>query len=249
MTPSDQTQLETQLQRLHLHHIKSHYQAAATTAAEQQSCYVDYLAWLIEGETTLRDNRSIERRIRNARFPVLKTLEEFQWSWPKKINRPQIQNLFRLAFIATQTNVVLIGNVGLGKTHLSIALGHAACLNGHTVLFTTAVDIINTLAAAQAAGRLKRELARYLKPAVLIVDELGYLPIDKHGADLLFQIISQRYERAPMVITTNRTYKHWSQLFNNDSTLTSAILDRVLHHAETVIIEGKSFRMKDEIDE
>jgi DNA replication protein DnaC len=248
MTPSDQTRLDTQLQRLHLHHIRSHYQAAATKAAEEQCSYVDYLAQLIEGETTLRENRSIERRIRNARFPVLKTLEEFQWSWPKKINRPQIQNLFRLAFIATQTNVVLIGNVGLGKTHLSIALGHAACLNGHTVLFTTAVDIINTMAAAQSAGRLKRELHRYLKPAVLIVDELGYLPIDKHGADLLFQIISQRYERAPMVITTNRAYKHWSQIFNNDSTLTSAILDRVLHHAETVVIEGKSFRMKDEID-
>ena len=131
---------------------------------------------------------------------------------------------------------------------MSIALGHAACLNGHTVLFTTAVDIINTLAAAQSAGRLKRELHRYLKPAILIVDELGYLPIDKHGADLLFQIISQRYERAPMVITSNRAYKHWSQIFNNDSTLTSAILDRVLHHAETVIIEGTSFRMKDEID-
>jgi DNA replication protein DnaC len=128
-------------------------------------------------------------------------------------------------------------------------LGRAACLNGHTVLFTTAVDIINTLAAAQSAGRLKREFHRYLKPAVLIVDELGYLPIDKHGADLLFQIISQRYERAPMVITTNRAYKHWSQIFNNDSTLTSAILDRVLHHADTVIIEGKSFRMKDEIEE
>ena len=182
-------------------------------------------------------------------FPLLKSLDDFQWNWPKKINRPQIQNLFRLAFIATQTNVVLIGNVGLGKTHLSIALGHAACLNGHSVLFTTAVDIINTLAAAQSAGRLKREFHRYLKPAVLIVDELGYLPIDKHGADLLFQIISQRYERAPMVITTNRAYKHWSQIFNNDSTLTSAILDRVLHHADTVIIEGKSFRMKDEIDE
>lgn len=249
MTPSDQTRLETQLQRLHLHHIKSHYQAAADKAAEQQRSYVDYLAQLVDGETAVHENRSIERRIRNARFPVLKTLEEFQWSWPKKINRPQIQNLFRLAFIATHTNVVLIGNVGLGKTHLSIALGHAACLNGHTVLFTTAVDIINTLAAAQAAGRLKRELNRYLKPAILIVDELGYLPIDKHGADLLFQIISQRYERAPMVITTNRAYKHWSQIFNNDSTLTSAILDRVLHHAETVIIEGKSFRMKDEIDQ
>ncbi len=218
-------------------------------AAEQQRSHLDYLEQLVEGEATMLENRSIERRIRNARFPVLKSLDDFQWSWPKKINRPQIQNLFRLAFIATQTNVVLIGNVGLGKTHLSIALGRAACLNGHSVLFTTAVDIINTLAAAQSAGRLKREFQRYLKPAVLIVDELGYLPIDKHGADLLFQIISQRYERAPMVITTNRAYKNWSQIFNNDSTLTSAILDRVLHHADTVIIEGKSFRMKDEIEE
>jgi DNA replication protein DnaC len=218
-------------------------------AAEQQRSHVDYLAQLAEGETALRENRSIERRVRNARFPVLKTLEDFQWSWPRKINRPQIQNLFRLAFIATHTNVVMIGNVGLGKTHLSIALGHAACLNGHSVLFTTAIDIVNTLAAAQAAGRLKRELARHLKPALLLVDELGYLPIDKHGANLLFQIISQRYERAPMVITTDRAYKHWSQIFNNNSTLTSAILDRVLHHAETVIIEGKSFRMKDEIEE
>jgi DNA replication protein DnaC len=249
MTPSDHTRLETQLQRLQLRHFKTHYQAAADKAAEQQRSHVDYLAQLADGETALRENRSIERRVRNARFSVLKTLEDFQWSWPRKINRPQIQNLFRLAFIASHTNVVLIGNVGLGKTHLSIALGHAACLNGHSVLFTTAIDIVNTLAAAQAAGRLKRELARYLKPALLIVDELGYLPIDKHGADLLFQIISQRYERAPMVITTNRVYKHWSQIFNNDSTLTSAILDRVLHHAETVIIEGKSFRMKDEIEE
>ena len=249
MTPSDQTRLESQLQRLQLRHFQTHYQAAADKAAGQQRSHVDYLAQLAEGETALRENRSIERRVRDARFPVLKTLEDIQWSWPRKINRPQIQNLFRLAFIAAHTNVVLIGNVGLGKTHLSIALGHAACLNGHSVLFTTAIDIVNTLAAAQAAGRLKRELARYLKPALLVVDELGYLPIDKHGADLLFQIISQRYERAPMVITANRAYKHWSQIFNNDSTLTSAILDRVLHHAETVIIEGKSFRMKDEIEE
>jgi DNA replication protein DnaC len=134
----------------------------------------------------------------------------------------------------------------------AIALGHAACIGGHSVLFTTAVDIINTLAAAQSAGRLKREIGRYLKPGLLIIDELGYLPIDKFGADLLFQIISQRYERAPMVITTNRAYKYWSQIFNNDSTLTSAILDRVLHHVDTVVIEGKSFRTnrtKKDIDE
>ena len=248
MTPNDQARLEAQLQRLHLHYIQEHYQDLAGKAAEEQRTHLDYLAQLIDGEAERRENHAIKRRIRNARFPVIKTLDDFQWNWPKKINRPQIQNLFRLAFIATNTNVIMIGNVGLGKTHLSIALGHTACQNGHSVLFTTAVDIINTLAAAQSAGRLKREFQRYLKPALLIIDELGYLPIDKLGADLLFQIISQRYERAPMVITTNRVYKHWSQIFNNDSTLTSAILDRVLHHADTVIIEGKSFRMKDEID-
>src|SRR6516165_6206732 len=137
MTPSDLTRLDAQLQRLQLHYIQSHYHALATRAAEQQRSHLDYL---VEGEATMRENRSIERRIKNARFPVLKTLDDFQWSWPKKINRPQIQNVFRLAFIATQTNVVLIGNVGLDKTHLSIALGHAACLKGHSVLFTTAVD-------------------------------------------------------------------------------------------------------------
>lgn len=246
---NDLAPLDSQLQLLHLHYIRDHYQALATKAAEHQLSPLDFLAQLIEGEAARREQRSIERRIREARFPVLKTLDDFQWNWPKKINRPQIQNLFRMAFVATQTNIVLIGNVGLGKTHLALALGHTACQRGHSVLYTTAVDIINTLAAAQSAGRLKREFHRYLKPAILIIDELGYLPIDKLGADLLFQIISQRYERAPTVMTTNRVYKHWSQIFNNDSTLTSAILDRVLHHAETVIIEGKSFRMKDEIDD
>ena len=143
MPPTDLTRLDAQLQRLQLPYIQSHYQALATKAAEQQRSHLDYLEQLVEGEATMRENRSIERRIKNARFPVLKSLDDFQWSWPKKINRPQIQNLFRLAFIATQTNVVLIGNVGLGKTHLSIALGHAACLNGHSVLFTTAVEAAN----------------------------------------------------------------------------------------------------------
>ena len=168
---------------------------------------------------------------------------------------PGSQEVIAAAGCASRTTVGAFGTLhtaaapdklltASGSSTRRIALGHAACLNGHTVLFTTAVDIINILAAAQSAGRLKRELHRYRKPAVLIVDDLGYLPIDKHGADLLFQIISQRYERAPMVITSNRAYKHWSQIFNNDSRLTSAILDRVLHHAETVIIEGTSFRIR-----
>jgi DNA replication protein DnaC len=189
MTPSDLARLDAQLNRLHLSYIQGHYQALATKAAQEQLSHLEYLAQLIEGEATVRENRAIERRIRNARFPAIKTLDDFRWNWPKKINRPQIQNLFRLAFVASKTNVVFIGNVGLGKTHIALALGHAACVHGHSVLFTTAVDIINTLAAAQPAGRLKREFKRYLRPDVLIVDELGYLPIDKHGADLLFQLI------------------------------------------------------------
>ncbi|MBO0836646.1 MAG: IS21-like element helper ATPase IstB, partial [Actinobacteria bacterium] len=249
VTPSDLNRLDTQLERLRLPHIKSHYQDLATKAAHKQLSHLAYLAELIEGEAGVRESRAIERRIRKARFPVLKTMDDFQWGWPKKINRLQIQNLFRLAFIADNINAVLISNVGLGKTHIALALGHAACVAGHSVLFTTAVDIINSLAAAQSAGTLKRELGRYLKPRLLIVDELGYLPVDKLGAHLLFQVISQRYERAPMVITTNRAYKHWSQIFNNDTTLTSAILDRVLHHVDTVLIEGKSFRTQKEIDE
>ena len=137
--------------------------------------------------------------------------------------------------------------VGLGKSHLAAALGYQACLEGHSVLFATAIDVINTLSAAQAAGRLKTELKKYTRPAVLILDELGFLPIDKAGADLLFQVISQRYEQGALVITSNRAFKDWPEIFNNDSTLTSAILDRLLHHAETVIIEGKSFRMKDSL--
>ena len=174
MTPTDRAQLDAQLLHMRLQYIRENYNALAHKAAEQQRSHVDYLAQLAEGEFTMRDVLSTERRIRNARFPVIKTIDDFQWSWPKKINRPQIQNLFRLDFIATHTNVVMIGNVGLGKTHITIALGHAACIRGHSVLFTTAVDIINTLAAAQSAGRLKREIARYLKPDLLIIDELAF---------------------------------------------------------------------------
>jgi len=126
---------------------------------------------------------------------------------------------------------------------------HAACLQGHSVLFTTAVEAINTLIAAQAQCRLKAELKKFLAPTLVIVDELGYLPIDKAGADLLFQIISGRYEKGSTVITTNLAYKNWPRIFNNDSTITSAVLDRLLHHAETVVIEGKSYRMKDKLTE
>ena len=136
----------------------------------------------------------------------------------------------------------------MGKSHLAIALGYAACEAGFRVRFATAVDIVNTLSAADKAGRLVQEMKKYTRPDLLVCDELGYLPIDKRGADMLFQIISQRYERGSIVLTTNKVFKHWPSIFNNDSTLASAILDRLLHHAETIVIEGKSYRMKDRIE-
>lgn len=241
--------LAAQLTYLRLHHIGQHYQPLADQAARDAWPHVQYLSRLIEGEALARMDRATQKRLRAARFPVLKTLEQFDWSWPRKLNRAQVQNLFRLAWIPEHANVVFLGGVGLGKTHLAIALGHAACLAGHTVLFTTAVDILNVLAAAQTVGRLKAELQRFLKPAVLVIDELGYLPIDKTGADLLFQVFSHRYERGSLVVTTNQPYKHWARLFNNDSTITSAVLDRVLHRAETIVVEGKSYRLKDQLTE
>ena len=247
-SPSEADALCAHLEALKLSFVREHFESLAQQAAAEQWSHVEFLARLIEGEAHRREQRSIQRRVGLARFPVLKSLDQFDWNWPKKINRPQIQNLFRLRFIEDNANVIFISTVGLGKSHLSIAIGHTACLRGYSVLFTTAVDIINSLSAAQAHGGLKRELRKYLQPRVLLIDELGYLPIDKHGADLLFQVISQRYEHGPIVITTNRAYKHWSEFFNNDSTLTSALLDRLLHHAETVLIEGKSFRMKDQIE-
>ena len=240
--------LREQLAYLRLPYLLEHHAALATEAAQKQWLPQDYLARLIDGEAQQRQQQSIQRRVAAARFPGVKTLEQFQWSWPKKINRIQVQNLFRLAFLDDHTNVVFMGGVGLGKSHLGVALGHAACLAGHSVLFTTAVDIINVLTAAQVNHRLKTELKKYLSPRILIVDEVGYLPIDKVGANLLFQVISQRYERGSLIVTTNQPYKNWPQMFNNDSSLTSAVLDRLLHHAETVVIEGRSYRMKDQIE-
>jgi DNA replication protein DnaC len=247
--PPDHDSLNKLLLRLQLPFIRAHYHELAQTAAEQHWDHLEYLKRLIEGEVARREDKSLAQRIRRARFPLTKTLDQFQWNWPKRINRPQIQNLFRLNFVEQKSNAIFLGGVGLGKTHLCIALGHAACVRGYSVLFTTAIDIIHTLSAAAATGSLKRTMQRYLKPKLLVVDELGYLPIDKLGADLLFQIISERYERGAILMSTNRAFKNWPEIFNNDTTLTSALLDRLLHHADTCVVEGKSYRAKDHIPE
>lgn len=240
-------ELDQHLKTLKLKFFSDNYRPAAKIAADKLWPHVDYLAELANGEVGLRKDRAVTRRIRAARFAVIKTMDQFQWQWPQKINRLKVQNLLTLNFIKDKTNIVFLGGVGLGKTHLATAIGYSACLAGINTLFTSAIDVINTLTAAQANHRLKSELQKYIKPSLLIVDELGYLPIDKTGADLLFQIFSCRYEQGATVITSNRAYKDWTQIFNNDATLTSALLDRLLHHAETIVIEGKSFRMKEQI--
>jgi DNA replication protein DnaC len=241
-------EMEEQLSFLKLPFMLEQYRNLAAEAANKNWGHQEYLQNLVQGEADRRWDNSIQRRIRMARFPVPKSLDQFEWTWPTKINRQQLQQLFMLDFIEQNANGILLGGVGLGKTHLATALGYQACLRGYSVLFTTAVDVINTLTAAQAAGQLKNGLKTYLRPSVLILDELGYLPIDKHGADLLFQVISCRYEKGSIVITSNRAYKNWPEIFNNDATLTSAILDRLLHHADTVVIEGKSYRMKEQVE-
>jgi DNA replication protein DnaC len=245
---TDQSTLDRHLDYLRLGYLKNNCRPLMAEAAAKHWSHLDYLGRLIEGEAAARQDRAIARRIKEARFPVIKTLESFRWEWPKKINRLQIQDLFRLRFIEEKANVIFLGLVGLGKTHLATALAYVACQNGYSVLFANAIDVINTLSAAQTNGILKSELKRYLAPALLVLDEVGYLPIDQRGADLLFQVISQRYERGSLLVTSNKAFKQWSTIFNGDSTITSAVLDRLLHHAETVVIEGSSYRMKDKID-
>ena len=241
-------EVDQYLRDLKLAFIAEHYGELATQAAHKQWPHLDYLGHLVEGEVLLRRDRAIQNRIRLARFPVVKTLDQFRWDWPTQINRAQVQHHFTLRFLSDHMNLIYLGGVGLGKTHLATALGYTACLKGHAVLFASAIDVINTLAAAKNAGRLKQEIKKYAKPALLILDELGYLPIDKSGADLLFQVISARYEHGSILITSNRAFKDWPKIFNNDSTLTAALLDRLLPHAETVVIEGKSYRMKGKLE-
>lgn len=243
------TQLIDWLTYLKLAYFRDNHDQLAQQAAQKSWSHLDYLNRLVEGETHSRQDRATQRRIRVAGFPVIKTFEEFNWTWPTKINRAQIQHLFTLSFLKEHTNVVFMGRTGIGKSHLATALAYQACLHGNNVLFTTAMDMVNTLNAAQASNRLKSEIKKYLKPQLLFIDELGYLPIDKIGADLIFQVLSQRYEKGSTLITTNQAYKNWIKTFNNDASLTSALLDRLLHHVQTIRIEGKSYRMKDQIEE
>jgi DNA replication protein DnaC len=242
------TTLTTHLKELRLPWIRDNYEHELAEAARNNRTHHHLLERLITGEAEARLARATDRRLRSARLPAVHTLEDYDWTWPAKINAEQVRHLATLSFMHTQTNIVFIGTVGLGKTHLASALGRLACHKRKHVLFDSAASIINTLAEAESQGRLRPALRRYTRPDLLIIDELGYLPVDRIGAEHLFQVLGERYEKASTIITTNRPYKDWSKTFANDSALTSAVLDRILHHCETVIIEGDSYRMKDRID-
>lgn len=215
-------------------------------AAKEKISFLELLDRLVEEEARARFERLVRRRVRESRIPVPKTLDAFDFTHPKRINRAQILSLFDLGFIAQKTNVLFIGGPGVGKSHLASALALSACQKGHRVLFTTAVNIVNHLQAAQADGSFMKRLRSYLSPDLVCIDELGYLPIDRHGANLLFQVISGRYECGSVILTSNRAFKEWASVFN-DATVAAAIIDRLAHHSEVVVIEGRTYRLpKDE---
>jgi len=241
--------LKDHLRSLSLTWMGEHLDEELAEAARKNRTHQELIERLLAGELELRRARAVERRLKAAHIPVAKTLAGFDWAWPKKINRDQIRHLFTLRFMEEKANAIFIGGTGLGKSHLASALAHEACQQNRHVLFAPAVTIINTLAAAQATNTLGRAINRYHTPELLVIDELGYLPVDRTGADLLFQVLGGRYERGSTIITTNRVYKDWAKTFANDATLTAAVLDRVCHHSETIVIEGRSYRMKGRIEE
>lgn len=240
--------LENALTTLKLSWVRENIDEEVAIAVRKNRPAHELIERLLEGEIAVRNARAVERRLRQAKLLRRSTLAEFDFNWPEKINADQVRHLFTLKFMQKKANVVFIGNVGLGKSHLAAALAVHACEHRIHALFATAASIINELADAREVGTFSKTLKRYLRPRLLIIDELGYLPVDKLGAELLFQVLAGRYEKESTVVTTNRIYKEWNKTFANDNAMTAAVLDRVVHHCETVIIEGESYRLKDRIE-
>jgi DNA replication protein DnaC len=237
------------LAELKLTQIAETYRETLDEAARKNTSMLEVLASLIASEVTVRRQRALERRIRQAKLPPRKTLESYDFNFPKRIPKQKILRLFDCEFVSQHRCGVLIGRTGTGKSHLLIALGYTACEKGISVRWTRAIDMINVLTTAQINGTLEKKLREYTRPDLLLLDELGYLPIDKRGADLMFQVVAARYECGSIVITTNRVFREWGKIFDVDNTLATAIIDRLMHHGEAMVIQGKSFRTGEEGEE
>jgi len=204
----------------------------------------DAISRLLTAQITLRNNRRLQAAMRSSRLPAVKTLETFEFSFQPSIKREQIESLHELNFIDRKENVVLLGPPGVGKTHLAISLAIAAAQRGRRVYYGTLIDLIASLEEAQAAGRLTRRLAVLTHPSLLVVDEIGYLPINRSGAVLFFQLMNRRYEHASTVLTSNKGFEEWGEIFGDD-VMAAALIDRVLHHCHLVNIRGNSYRMRE----
>jgi DNA replication protein DnaC len=236
--------LDRDLAELKLPEIAQSYREVLDEAARKGSSMLEVLATLIGMEQAARQQRALQRRLREARLPKPKTVAEYDFHFPKRIPKAAILRLFDCDFIPRYGCAVLIGPTGTGKSHLLTALGYTAAERGYSVRHTRVVDMINNLTTAQINGLLGKALRTYVRPNLLLLDELGYLPIDKRGADLLFQVVAARYESGSIVLSTNRPFREWGALFDVDNTLATALIDRLMHHGEAIVIQGDSYRMK-----
>lgn len=213
-------------------------------AAKEQPAYADFLLDVLTCEKEFRTSRILQTRTRMASLPYAKTLSQFDFTFQPSVDERQIKELQTLRFVSEAGNVILLGPPGVGKTHLAVGLAIDAIRGGYGAYFITANDLINDLGKAAREGRLEQRMRLYLRPKVLIVDEVGYLPLDPMGATIFFQLVSARYERGSIILTSNKSYTDWGAVFG-DQTIAAAILDRLLHHSTTINIRGESYRLKD----
>jgi DNA replication protein DnaC len=224
--------------------LRSSVARLAERARAEGWSHEEFLAACLQREVAAREAHGGEGRIRAARFPARKSLEEFDYHHARSLKRETIAHLGTLDFVAARENVVFLGPPGTGKTHLAIGLGIRACQAGHRVAFATAAQWVTRLAEAHAAGRLQAELIRLGRYPLLVVDEVGYIPFEPEAANLFFQLVSARYERASLIVTSNKPFGRWGEVFGDD-VVAAAMIDRLVHHAEVVALKGDSYRLKD----